>query len=810
MLLKRVRLFNIRSYLDETIEFPHGSVLLSGDIGCGKSSILLAVEFALFGARKGTGEALLRNGKKEGFAELVFNLDGKEILIRRTLKRGKEGVKQDAGFVIIDDLKSDLTAEDLKARILNLLGYPAEFLKRNTDILFRYTVYTPQEEMKRIVMEDPEIRLDTLRKVFSVDKYKKINENARIIIKELRERKKELEGKTYDLEAKKAQRQQLATEFQDLTEKQHAARQGLELLRTELSEQRHKLKESERKVQEYRALKQQFEILEAKFSEKYQQVQKLNQAAKLLSQEIKKLSMQVDKEVMIFSEQELEEQITSGNTLLLKTTDKKTKSESKLQHLQQTIRQLQQEVEDYDALKAQIEQKKQQLERSSTSEHGKLKDELKNLEDELLTLRDERTRLHEELQKSQKLKETIEHMEQCPLCLQHVDAQHKHDIIAKQTPIIETLNKHLLELTKKRESLSVTREQLNQQLDQGQQKEREAEQVAVELRHLGNAAGKIEQKLQRLVAAQEELLLAEKEYNETKGFDMEKHQHDIFELNRKLKQLREVKNGLYLIELKEKHLLETEEQIIELKQEVGKINVQKTELYGQLQRHEDVEQKHEEVKTLCEQALQHVTDREITLAELQKELSNVNRMLKTLDEEITAKLKLKERIHFLNGLEHWFDAFFASLMETMEKQVMSRVYQEFNEFFQQWFRALLEDENIMVRLDDTYSPIIEQNGYETSIESLSGGERTSCALAYRLALNKVINDVVGEIKTKDIIILDEPTDGFSSDQLDKVRVVLNQLGVQQVIIVSHEAKIESFVQNVVKIHKEEHSSRVVA
>lgn len=83
------------------------------------------------------------------------------------------------------------------------------------------------------------------------------------------------------------------------------------------------------------------------------------------------------------------------------------------------------------------------------------------------------------------------------------------------------------------------------------------------------------------------------------------------------------------------------------------------------------------------------------------------------------------------------------------------------------------------------------------------------ALSYRLALNKVINDVVSGIKTKDILMLDEPTDGFSSEQLDKVRDVLNQLNMKQIIIVSHEPKIESFVDNIIRVEKEEHVSSIV-
>ena len=102
-----------------------------------------------------------------------------------------------------------------------------------------------------------------------------------------------------------------------------------------------------------------------------------------------------------------------------------------------------------------------------------------------------------------------------------------------------------------------------------------------------------------------------------------------------------------------------------------------------------------------------------------------------------------------------------------------------------------------------------QNGYDISFADLSGGEKTSAALAYRLALNKVINDIIHTINTKELLILDEPTDGFSSEQLDKVREVLDKLHLQQTIIVSHESKIESFVENIIKIQKEGHVSEVI-
>ena len=114
------------------------------------------------------------------------------------------------------------------------------------------------------------------------------------------------------------------------------------------------------------------------------------------------------------------------------------------------------------------------------------------------------------------------------------------------------------------------------------------------------------------------------------------------------------------------------------------------------------------------------------------------------------------------------------------------------------------------KLDDNFSPIIEQQDYELDYSFLSGGERTAIALAYRLSLNQVINSLFSHIKTNNLVILDEPTDGFSSQQLDKLRDVLNQLDVEQLILVSHEQKIEDFVDNIIKFKKRDDQTYIEA
>jgi exonuclease SbcC len=112
-------------------------------------------------------------------------------------------------------------------------------------------------------------------------------------------------------------------------------------------------------------------------------------------------------------------------------------------------------------------------------------------------------------------------------------------------------------------------------------------------------------------------------------------------------------------------------------------------------------------------------------------------------------------------------------------------------------------------LDEEFSPLVQQNGYDSAVENLSGGEKTACALAYRLALNKVIAAVRSTVRTKELVILDEPTDGFSQDQLGRMRDVLDQLRARQIILVSHEQAIESLADHVLRVVKEEHASKIL-
>src|SRR3989338_2643219 len=686
MIIKSVRLENIRSYLSETIDFPSGSTLLSGDIGSGKSTILLAIEFALFGVKRAdlSGSALLRHGKKSGSVELVLDIDGKEIIIKRALKRGKDDIKQEAGYIISNGIKKEGTHIELKSQVLEMLGYPTDLLTKSKDIVFRYTVYTPQEAMKQILLEEKDARLDTLRKVFNIDKYKRIRENSEIFIRELKERRKNFEGKISDLELKLKQRELKEKEAVEMQKQVDELLPKLETSKAELAKRKKDITQKEDTIKEYNRLKKEIELSELSLKNILERRKKNQRDMEILSADMAKLK------------QDLDRMSISGIKSIASDLQKKANESRELSEM---IISLNRSIAESEARKKHSTETKQKIAR----------------------------------------------IDQCPTCLQKVEESHKKRIHEKEDSVIKELELMISQCKEKERAVKA-----------------KAEESAKEQEELRKKQSEI--KVQSL---KQESLKEKEQRNES----LSKEQDT-------------------------------------LKQEIGKINMKKLELGRRLDAVKDVESEYIALKRSYETALLEERKLEIGKRELEVQREHLLRYIQELESEITEKEKYKLALARLAQFQNWLEKYFISLMNTMERHVMLQVYSEFNDLFRQWFSILIEDETMGVRLDDEFAPIIEQNGYETEIGNLSGGEKTAVALAYRLALNNVINDMIGTIKTKDIIILDEPTDGFSTEQLDQVRIVLEQLSIKQVIIVSHESKIESFVDNVIRITKDEHVSEI--
>jgi exonuclease SbcC len=175
-------------------------------------------------------------------------------------------------------------------------------------------------------------------------------------------------------------------------------------------------------------------------------------------------------------------------------------------------------------------------------------------------------------------------------------------------------------------------------------------------------------------------------------------------------------------------------------------------------------------------------------------------------ESIARKERLGAKAMELGEREIWLEEYFVRTIESIETHVMASINLEFGYSFQRWFSILVEDGGKEVRVDEDFTPLVDQEGYDQDVEFLSGGERTSVALAYRLALSQMVQKFAEAGPSS--LILDEPTDGFSKEQLGKVREILDEIGNPQVVIVSHERELESMADQIYRVVKAGNESKI--
>lgn len=180
MILKQLELNNIRSYeAIDSLMFDEGVSLFFGDVGAGKSSILYAIEFALFGlSRDLTASKLLRRGADEAAVALTFQQDGQEYAVSRALRRTGSRIRHTDCTLTVNGDTNSYSVTDLKSEIISILRFREKSSATASSVIYRYGVFTPQEEMKRILQDPPNERLETLRRAFRLDEYARAADNA--------------------------------------------------------------------------------------------------------------------------------------------------------------------------------------------------------------------------------------------------------------------------------------------------------------------------------------------------------------------------------------------------------------------------------------------------------------------------------------------------------------------------------------------------------------------------------------------------------------------------------------------------------
>ena len=819
MILKSINLENVRTYKNEIIDFDYGINFLSGDIGSGKSTILMSIEFLLFGTISNfvDGKILLRKGEKHFKISGIF-YDSKnkiQIEILRKVKKTKDSFTQDEGILKINDEIFELSITELNYKIYEIFGFEKSHLKKDKNLIFRYSTYTAQEELKKILFQNDK-KIEIFRKIFKITKYTNSKNVSEIYQKYLKEKIKEIKIKNEEKDNYLKKINFSEDELLKLISIQKEDLENISKIQNEIKKLNEKIENNNKEIK----------VLENEkfiFNENKKNFEKFSSDLNLLNEELK-----------FFNKNDLESDIKKTNDLILSLTLKLEKLEKENKEIldnfelqKKDILKLREDKINFDKINFEINVLKNQIEKNLKQIYENKKEDLlknkklieeinleilnhnkeinsfKKTNEDLIILKSEKVQVSKNLENV--LKEDI-----CSFCFQKIDSSHREKIekdfnekikniendILKNEKLLEEKNKKIeilekLEKDKKEilEKISTSKIQI-EDIKEKNSKNLENKKLIIEL----------ERKIENI-----DLKKIEREEK-----DFEENQNNIENLKNEISK---IKNEIFDKKIFKKDLdmkfinsEKLEKEITNLKSEINKLEkVLKDKKNNNLDilNEKNTNLKKELVK-LLEKDKDYTKKSENTKVQINF-LNSQKELIKNLQNEINSNFSNLKKLEKDFDM---FEKFKLGLFPLIENSLLQKYHNELNEKFCDIFKYLVEDDKIEVYLDEVFEPKIIQNGYEIGTHNLSGGERSSVALAFKLSLKNTISSFKENL-LNNFLILDEPTDGFSKYQIDKFSQILKDLNLNQIIIVSHDYSLKNICDKLIKIEKIEHTSKII-
>ena len=191
-MITSIELGDFLAHSDTKLEFENGVTVFVGDNGAGKSSMIDAITFALFGQHtRKSNKSLIKRGSNQGFAKIGFSINGKQYeAVRKIDSKGSLAAKFSE---IIGDDRVELAAgerkqfgESMTHEIEKTIGLDFEKLKIASIV--------QQGELNAIINAKPKEFKELLNAIIGIDKLDVASESMKTVNKEFREKIRERIG----------------------------------------------------------------------------------------------------------------------------------------------------------------------------------------------------------------------------------------------------------------------------------------------------------------------------------------------------------------------------------------------------------------------------------------------------------------------------------------------------------------------------------------------------------------------------------------------------------------------------------------
>jgi exonuclease SbcC len=834
MQLRGVRVTNVRSYESGHVDFAPGTTLLVGDVGAGKTSLLYAIEMALFGTAEVDAAYLVRHGALHAEVAVAFEDDAHRYEVRRRFRRvrrkGKETFEPEKTGFTVDGEATEYSVTELRQRVIDLLGFPDNPNPQAHSDLWRWAVYVPQERMRDILGAKAQDRLETVRKALGVERYRTAAENAAELATDLR-RSAEARRREADLlrhfdeeyaewsergDALRAQRpttvadreaSRLAlegqrTRFAALEERARAIEadaRELTGLERELREATDRLGALDRRRNDRRSEAHRREVEAAEARTAAADLPRLQSRLTVVEQE--RRGANLDHERLAAELRALSE------------------ARGELTHV--TRRRADADAE---RVRARAERDRARSELAASLSEGPAKEppaptpeSVGEIEDQLARSRsEEAAALQEMVQARAAVRELDELLGAgvCPRCHQPVRPTefeaHRSEAeaeAARRTDAHAARSAATTALEDRRRA----RERYERARDRWVEAERRRAAARIQL------AG-AEESEARAAAAEAEAAgaLAEAERRVAERTPSERADRDLRAQLAELETRRTTAAGeIEHARLAEERARAAERTILAVTEEIGRLDLEEAavrtqslaraariaELGAVADRRASIAGERTGTEAAVRAAEGELAARDGELSRLDVRLDEAVRRVATAEKGRAERAQLTAEGEATTRAATWVGRAFRETVLRMEQKLLQHAQTAFERNFARYFASLVDDPALAARTDLTFTPAVTIDGEWTPAQALSGGERTSLALAFRLALSQVVRSM-GNLHLE-TILLDEPTDGFSPEQVVRMGELLDELGLPQVVLVSHETQLASIADRVVRVEKKD-------
>ncbi len=771
-MITQVKLKNWKSHLNTDLRFGDGTNVLVGTMGAGKSAVLDAITYALFGTlptvqtRRIRLEDLIMNRPdpmNRAEVEVGFlTPDGDEFVVKRVIERGKG--------TALSELRrgtGELVESPSSTRVSEVIG---SFLKLDYD-LFERAIYSEQNRLDYFLTLPRGKRMESIDELLGINKLelarKEIGSLANRVKGRVDERKETMRQlgqdvslallPTYEQEMKNMElsRQETQTRLRQIQPELEAASSQLQQLR-KTEHELARLESSSRELEgTMNALDRQLEQVKGR----------LGDAVGVAPEEFKRRVADLE-----LAHRNADARASELNSNLTINSSKVRELETRIGMTHERLERLVSEINRKSKLSEELEELRQQ--------------ELARLIEELqLEFRSTGDELAASHARAQDLRQTMDELtaagSTCPVCESPLEDGKKQQVLEERKGQLEAKLKSVAEL-------DARVKELNKNLGEKLELQKKTQLLAKEIEELPAREAERSQLFQQLQNLQLELPRAQEATSKltVEVEDARKESEALREQLTAAKQSLQLRLDLDQLELEQKQKLaeqlRVQRDLWQMKRTYDEARAKELE-----RRHEELIRTHEHLRTELLGKEQLITEKRKlieTIREKREMITRCETEIKHLEDAVRALTTIQSAL--------------SRTQTSMRREFIDGVNEAMNELWESIYpygdftgiKLAVEGGE---RGGDYVLQLRDRAGNWIPVEGIaSGGERTDACLALRIAFAIVLAPSLSWI------VLDEPTHNLDEEGIQELAQVLRDRLpeiVQQILIITHEQRLEEAV-----------------